>query len=69
MPVAVSIDENLSDLGVVNGNAEIEVLSGQPDDKCTKPVKDSVSISGGSLKFEAAPYSFNVIRIGNHNEL
>lgn len=69
LPVAVSIDENLSDLGIVNGNAEIEVLSGHPDDKCTKPVKDSVSISGGSLKFEAAPYSFNVIRIGNHNEL
>lgn len=63
LPKEIIMDEDLSALNVADGEIEITVLSGAPEDKCTKPVAKTVSIKDGSLKYMANPYSFSVIRI------
>lgn len=68
LPQPVSWEENLSDMGVMDTKAYMEVLKGNPDDECTKPHVESVFVKGGKLNIEIAPYSFNVIRI-HHNGL
>lgn len=65
LPVEINFDESLANLGVSDTKVQIEVLAGSPDDKCTKPYKESVNIKDGMLKFTSNPYSLSVIRIPN----
>lgn len=63
LPVPVSVSGDLSTLYITDGEYEMSVLSGKPDDECTKPVTTSVSIKKGILDFKTEPYSFSVVRI------
>lgn len=63
LPVKVSVDEDLSVFEVGDQDCVMTVLTGNPGDECTKPDLKTVSIKKGKLMFEAAPYSFNVVRI------
>lgn len=65
LPVEISFEESLSALGILDSDAQITVLSGSPDDKCTKPYSEYVKIIDGILKFTSKPYSLSVIRIPN----
>lgn len=62
-PMELDWNENLSDITEISGSQEMEVLSGNPSDECTKTRKESVFMKEGRIDVKVAPYSFNVIRL------
>lgn len=63
LPVSVDFSETLPAGIPDEGQGKVTVLSGNPDDECTKPETSYVSFEKGILKFKAMPYSFSVVRI------
>lgn len=63
LPVGIDWTENFREFGVGNLNCKNIVLTGLPDEECTKPIVESVLIQDGDMNIKIAPYSFNVIRV------
>ena len=63
LPVEIQFNEDLSEYGIMEGEVEATILSGKPEEKCTKPYNESVKIEEGIFSFTAKPYSLSVIRV------
>ena len=66
LPVAVDTDIDLTPFGQAYPNAVVTTLSGTPTDTKAEPTTTSVVTSDRHAQIALPPYSFTVVRIGQH---